>query len=52
MAEVQRMSRAYFDAEFGWHAREHVSEIAPVVREKTPAFLVWPELLISEDGDQ
>lgn len=45
---VQRVSRAYFEAEFGpLDSPEHLAEVAPTV-EKTPAFLVWPQLLDDE----
>lgn len=45
---VQRVSRAYFEAEFGpIDSTEHTAEIGPTV-EKTPAFLVWPELLLDD----
>ncbi len=40
---VQRMSRAYFEAEFGpIEGREHEETMAPAVR-KTPAFLVFDD---------
>lgn len=40
---VQRMSRAYFEAEFGpIDGREHEAEMAPV-RPLTPAFLAFDD---------
>lgn len=50
---VQRVPIAYFEAEFGpINGREHSEEIAPRVQ-KTPAFLVWPELLDDQpEADQ
>ncbi len=45
---VQRVSREYFKAEFG--PIEHRAEIGPV-REGTPAFLVFPDLLGDEFDD-
>lgn len=48
---VHRVPRAYFEAEFGpIDSHEHTAEIAPTVQ-KTPAFLVWPELLDTPEGD-
>ena len=46
---VQRMRRAYFEAEFGpIRDHEHESEIMSL-REGTPAFLVWPQLCLEDD---
>lgn len=49
---VQRVSRAYFKAEFGpLDSHDHAERIAPAV-EKTPAFMVWPQLLDDADGGE
>lgn len=45
---VRLLSLAYYEAEFGpIDSQEHTSAIGPTV-ERTPAFLVWPQLLDDE----
>lgn len=49
---VQRIPRAYYEAEFGpLDSHDHAESIAPAV-EKTPAFMVWPQLLDDADGGE
>lgn len=45
MADIQRIPRAYFEAEFGPVAAAEHEAVIGRIRTKTPAFLVWPEEL-------